>query len=114
MVLALSYAGAGGNTAAELRKTLSLPESKEDLITSVQSLFNIFQTDQVILKTANGLFANPDYEFNPEYIKSAQKNFLADVRTIDFGNEEVARQEINTFVERHTNDKITDLFPQGN
>nr|XP_006219790.2 serpin B3-like isoform X1 [Vicugna pacos] len=49
-----------------------------------------------------------------EYINNVKKLYLASVESTDFANApEESRQMINSWVERQTNEKIKDLFPNG-
>jgi serpin B len=66
------------------------------------------------LKIANSLWGQVDYEFLPEFLDLLALNYGAGLRLVDFANApEPAREEINNWVEKQTEDKIKDLIRQG-
>lgn len=67
------------------------------------------------MQLSNGLYIDKTYEILPDFHNSIEWNFQpAQVKAVDFANNaEIARQEINEFVESSTDQRIRDLFSQG-
>lgn len=114
--LALTYEGAKGTTAEEIRSVFHFPaddtirqEGYRDLIAGLNR-----QDSAYTLQTANALWAEESYPFLPAYTEIAQQYYAAEVRNMDFITApEESRQTINGWVEDQTEDRITDLIPQG-
>jgi serpin B len=114
----MCYAGAKGNTAAEMKTTLRfnlgddrLHPAFRDLIASLDGggKKRDFQ-----LTIANRLWGQKDYGFAPEFIKTGQAFYGAGLEEVDYIRAtEAARKTINTWVEKQTKDKIKELIPQG-
>jgi serine protease inhibitor len=113
---ALTYEGAKGTTADEIRSVFHFPENStvrqegyRDLIADLNSPDAAYT-----LQTANALWAEENYPFLPAYIETAQQYYAAEVRNMDFASApEESRQTINRWVEDQTEDRIKDLIPQG-
>jgi len=114
--LAMTYEGARGQTAEEMRTVLHLPDSKETLrsdFLDVYSELNKFDKTYK-LSTANALWAQEDYPFIEDYFNIVTQNYGGSITNLDFvGHSEESRITINDWVEERTNDKIKDLIPQG-
>jgi len=113
--LSMTYEGARGQTAEEMKKVMHLPDA-EVRHSSFAKLFNeINKKDKSYeLHTANALWAQKDYPFLPEYMNLVEKYYAGRATNVDFaGSTEQARVTINKWVEDHTNDKIKDLFEPG-
>jgi serpin B len=110
--LSMTYEGARGKTADEMKKVMHLPDA-EVRHSSFAKLFNdINKKDKEYqLYTANALWAQKDYPFLPEYLNLVEKYYAGKATNVDFaGNTEQARLTINKWVEDYTNNKIKDLF----
>ncbi len=113
--LSMTYEGARGQTADEMKNAMHLPDA-EVRHSSFAKLFNdINKKDKKYqLFTANALWAQKDYPFLPEYLNLVEKYYAGKATNVDFiGNTEQARTAINDWVEDHTNDKIKNLFEKG-
>ncbi len=113
--IAMTYEGAKGNTAAEMKQVFYFPTS-ENLRGGYQSLYQeINQTDKEYqLSTANALWAQEDFQFLDKYFDDVEKYYNGKVENLDFvGESEKSRATINNWVEDQTNDKIKDLIPKG-
>ncbi|WFN34510.1 serpin family protein [Methanogenium sp. S4BF] len=114
--LALTYEGAKGATAEEIRSVFYFPvddavrqEGYAALIAGLNSPDAAY-----MLSTANALWAEESYPFLPAYTGIAQQYYAAEVRNMDFiSSPEESRLTINRWVEDRTEDRITDLIPQG-
>jgi serpin B len=66
------------------------------------------------LNVANSLWGQEAYAFLAEYLALVDGYYGGGLRQVDFvGSPEKARQEINDWVARETEDKIEDLVPPG-
>jgi serpin B len=114
--LTMTYEGARGKTAEEMRSVLHIPEDPDARRPNFASIYNdINKKDKPYkLSTANALWAQKDYRFLEEYIQCVEKYFGGKVTNLDFaGASEQSRQTINKWVEDQTNNKIKDLIPPG-
>ena len=111
--LALSYEGAKGTTADEIRSVFHFPENDavrqngyRDLISGLNSPDGAYT-----LKTANALWAEKTYPFLSAYTKTAEESYKAEVRNMDFVTApDESRQIINQWVESQTEKRIKDLI----
>lgn len=115
--LAMTYAGAEGVTAKEMATTLNLTQPSDEVhsaFASLMTMLNAPEKDAYELRMANRLWGQTGYGFLPKYLATTKKQYGAELAQLDFVNQpDKSRQEINTWVEEQTNDKITDLLPQG-
>jgi serpin B len=105
IALAMTYAGAKGMTAEQMAHALHflLPPEKG------AEGGDVFQ-----LNVANSLWGQQGYSFLPDFLDTLASNYGAGMQLVDFtANPEQARQEINSWVEGATQEKIKDLIPQG-
>ena len=116
--LGMTYAGARGNTAEQMKKALSFSGEMKNVCSSFGTLqdgLNAIQKESDIkLSIANGIWAEKSYKFLPEFFKLVQKDYRAKLEQADFvKNFEVERKKINTWVEQKTNEKIKKMIPKG-
>src|SRR5262245_43143770 len=115
--LAMTSAGAAGETLAEMTKVLHLPEDQSAVhagfVALRQQLLDGAARGDYQLNVANGLWGQQSFPFRTEFRALAQKYYGAGMQQVDFHNPEPARQTINKWVEQQTNEKIKDLFPSG-
>jgi serpin B len=117
MALALTYAGAAGETEAEMAKALHF-RSKAAVNAGMSSLWNRWQAADerhgFRVRLANRLWAQKRYSFLPEYMEMLRTNYGAEPVRLDFAHQaELARQTINRWVEEQTEKRIVDLIPSG-
>ncbi len=113
--LAMTYEGARGQTADEMKSVFHFPESST-LRPNFAAIYNeINKKDKPYkLSTGNALWAQQDYNFLEEYLSTVEKYYGGKAANLNFVREtEKSRQTINTFIEEQTNNKIKDLIPQG-
>jgi serpin B len=114
--LAMTAAGAKGNTLAEMNQVLHLPQNPNEQFGEL--LGRVFAHGKDIkrpyeLNAANALWAHQGFPWRPEFKKTLAQHYLAEVVDADFGKPDEARKAINTWVEKATHDKIKDLMPAG-
>jgi len=116
--LAMTYGGARGNTAKEMAATLHFGGAPETFHESFGELVRRVQSEdkkrKYQLRIANRLWGQKDFGFVPEFISSSAKSYGAGLEEVDFGGAtEQARQAINAWVEKQTQDKIKELLKPG-
>lgn len=116
--LAMTWAGAKGETADEMAKALHLAEVPPGEVTRDFTALNAALAEAQTasgaqLSVANSLWPdqNPENPFMPEYLNSIEKDFAAGLFPVDYRNHsEEARLKINQWVEDKTQDKITNML----
>lgn len=114
--LAMVYEGARGQTAAEMQSVFHFPTDNATRRSSLAALYNELNENDAnsILRIANALWVQKDYTLLDEYLAIIEKYYAGNAANVDFrGATEQARQTINAWVESKTDNKITDLIPQG-
>lgn len=113
--VAMTYEGARGETAAQIKDVFNYPED-ETLRAGSRAIYDEINKEdkEYKLHTANALWAEQDYSFLDEYFKTVGTYYDGQVRNMDFKNQpDKSRVEINDWVEDKTEDKIKDIIPQG-
>jgi serpin B len=123
IALAMTYAGANTNTAAQMAATLhyDLPANqlhtafnKLDLELASRADDAESNTIPFKLKTANAIFGQDGKTFMQPFLDTLARNYGAGLRVLDFARDpDGSRVTINHWVEDQTNDKIKDLLPEG-
>ena len=113
--LAMTSAGAKGETAKQMADTLHFPADGEAIHSAFASLDAQInggtEARPYQLNTANALWGQQGLNFRPEFLKLTETYYRAGLHQIDFeGNPEAARKTINAWVEAQTRDKIKDLL----
>ena len=124
VALAMTYAGARGETEQEMAEALSFLLAQEPLHPTFNALdlaLNAppragFATggDPLELSIANSLWGQHGFEFLAPFLDTLAQHYGAGMRLVDYQRDpEAARQLINAWVADQTNDRIPELFPQG-
>ena len=122
--LAMTYAGANGDTATQMAKALdfTLPQAQlhpafNDLALQLASRgqgASGTNGKSFALNIANALWCEKTYNFLPDFLNTLGQNYGAGVNLLDFVNSpEPSRVIINNWVSNQTNDKINNLIPAG-
>jgi serpin B len=118
--LAMTYAGARGQTADEMRQVLGLPPSLEGTLAGFGGLNGRLNAGAAgkdrpyEMAVANAIWGQETYPFHADFEQLLEKQFKADLRSADFVNAaEAARLEINGWVEQQTRERIKDLIAAG-
>lgn len=117
--LAMTYAGARGETAAQMEKVLHFAPGGGEAHAAFEVLQRRLDAVQahgdVQLAVANSLWPQKDYPFLPDFLELVKVRYDAGITPLDFaGNAEGARTTINRWVEGKTREKIQDLIAPGN
>ncbi|MBU3895763.1 serpin family protein [Patescibacteria group bacterium] len=113
--LAMTYEGAKGQTADEMKSVFYFPESSI-LRPNSAAVYNGINegAKDYELRTGNALWVQQDYLLLEDYTSRVEKYYGGKVANVDFIQEtEKSRQTINSFIEEQTNNKIEDLIPAG-
>jgi serpin B len=112
--LAMAYAGARGETAAQMAKTLHFTLGQERLHPALAELAGRLKGGKkrgYELKVANALWGQKGHGFLPEFLELNRGLYGAGLREVDFvGAGEEARKSINAWVQKETEGKIKDLL----
>jgi serpin B len=114
--LAMTYAGARGDTAAEMAKTLHFTLPPQRLHPAMGGLLGDLNAphDGYKLRVANALWAQQGYTFLDDFLKLTNSDYGAGFKQVDFKDAtEAARLTINQWVEQQTDNKIKDLLQPG-
>ena len=116
--LAMTYAGARGDTATEMAKVLGFTALGERVHPAQADLARRLKGDdakgQPEFNVANALWGQRDYGFKPEFLKLTQAHYGAGLREVDYVTDtEGARKTINGWVGDQTKGKIPELIPDG-
>ncbi len=113
--LAMTYAGAKGDTKTQMAQVLHFNPDDNALHTAFNALdLHLNHTDdQYTFSVANSLWAQKDYQFVERYLDTVKVHYGAGVSLLDFAEAEKSRTIINTWVEDKTHQRIKDLIPQG-
>jgi serpin B len=113
--LAMTYAGARGQTAEEMAKVLHFRLAKERLHPVFRELALHLRNDDETrgdeLRIANALWGQVGLPLLPAFLDVTQANYRAGLLQVDFANApEESRKLINKWVEVETNEKIKELL----
>jgi serine protease inhibitor len=131
--LAMTFAGADGDTRTEMAPVLRFPSDASVMATSFASLQHSLEemsvktaelakkskevggpSEPITLSIANKLFAQKGYAFRPAFLSLVKQNFGAAFEPLDFvADPSAATQHINQWVADQTRDRIRDLIPGG-
>ena len=116
--LAMTHAGARGETAAQMAEVLHFDLPPEKLHGACKALIEDLNARQrrgaYELVVANALWGQEGYAFLQEFLGLTREAYGAGLRELDFqADPEAARQVINKWVEEKTREKIKDLIAQG-
>jgi len=130
--LAMTFAGADGETRSEMARVLHFPNAG-DVPASFSALHNSLEqmsaktaelvkeskkfggpSEPITLNIANRLFAQKSYHFRETFLSLVKQNFGGAFEPLDFvADPAAATQRINKWVADQTRDRIRDLIPGG-
>lgn len=131
--LAMTFAGAAGETREEMARALgfgadegalhrafgALQGDLADIARSSEQRVTIAarwgqKADPLSINVANRLFGQRDFEFRPEFLQLVRDLYGAPLELCDFRRQAVQEtRRINSWVARETRDRIRDLIPIG-
>lgn len=113
--LAMTYEGARGKTADEMRSVFYFPESQTEHRAASAAIYNKLNAPgaNYTLRTANSLWVQEDFPLLDTYTNVVSNYYRGNVVNLDFINEaEASRQTINAWVADQTENRIKDLLPE--
>jgi len=113
--LAMTYEGAKGQTADEIKSVFHFPESNI-LRPNFAAIYNDINgvNEAYESRTGNALWVQQDSPLLEDYTTKVEKYYGGKAANLDFIEEtEKSRQTINAFIEEQTNNKIKDLIAPG-
>ncbi|SEO52026.1 serpin B [Halogranum amylolyticum] len=127
VALAMTYAGARGETRQQMGQTLRFSLAREKLHPAFHTLRGQVngETDgdaesddseprPFTLTGANALWGQEGYPWRDAYLATVEANYGAGLHAVDFASDaEAARQTINSWVADRTEDRIRNLLPKG-
>ncbi|KAL4635125.1 leukocyte elastase inhibitor-like [Arapaima gigas] len=114
--LAMVLLGARGNTAKQMSQCLHFYRTEGNIHINFNKLFSQLNKPETpyALSIANRLYGEKSQEFDKKFLADTEKHYRAELVPEDFvSNAETARVNINTWVEKQTQDKIKDLLAKG-
>ena len=115
--LAMTFAGARGNTETEMAQTLHFelePEQLHETLAALENRLNAVQEGgDVLLSVANALWPQVGYDFLASFLDIVKQFYGVSITHLDYRNPEAARVQINAWVEEETQGKIKNLIPSG-
>ena len=123
--LAMTYAGARGRTATQVADVLRFPVGAKSSSLDQQQFASAFgelvkdlntrgRSGAYELTVGNALWGQKGYGFLTEFLELVERHYRGRLNEVDFvGATETARQTINAWVEKETNDKIKNLIAKG-
>ena len=123
LALAMTYAGARGNTEQEMAQALAFTLPQDRLHPAFNSLDQALSSrgekaqqegERFRLHVANSLWGQQGFSFQPAFLDLLAQHYGAGMQVLDFESApEPSRQTINRWVEEQTEQKIKDLLPAG-
>jgi len=117
MALAMTYGGARGETAVEMRRVLHFPEDPAEVHATFGEIYrawNDAERTDYELRVANRLFGERTYTFEEDYLELTARHYAAPLEPADFrAAAEASRQMINAWVADQTRQRIDNLIAPG-
>ena len=124
LALAMTYAGARGETEEQMADALHFTLSQADLHTAFNALDQELSKrgegaegkdgEGFRLNIANAIWGQEDYQFLDTFLDVLAENYGAGLRVLDFASDpEKARGTINEWVSQETEGKIENLIPRN-
>lgn len=111
--MGMTYAGSKGNTLAEISKVFHFNPSLDEFHKDFRFLtqFNTIKTSNLEFHSANSIWIDKSLRIKDEYMDINKKFYSGSAFLEDFVNKpDIARNHINKWVEKQTNNKITNLL----
>ncbi len=123
LALAMTYAGARGNTEREMAQAMGFQLPQDQLHPAFRALSQELASraqdqgalpddkgEPFRLHIANSLWGQQGHPFLPEFLDLPKEEYGAGIQLVSFAQAEAARETINRWVSTETQGKITDLI----
>lgn len=114
--LAMTWGGAKGETAAEMKKVLHFAGSAEEVMATSGKLALSLESPSrpITFRIANQLFGEKTFKFEQPFLDKTKSAYGAPLELLDFkSSAEDARGKMNGWVAQKTEKRITDLIPKN-
>ena len=116
--LAMTYAGARGETEAQMSDVLGFETNQQQFASLYGQLLTELQSDQqtnaIQLNIAQALWTQEGFPFLSSFLETASNQYQANINQTDFSTESgLAIQEINAWVAQETQNKIQNILAPG-
>jgi serpin B len=115
LALAMTWGGARGRTADEMKQVLHFEGTADEVMASAGQLLQAWNTSSgaALLRVANRLFGARNYTFEKPYLEKTEAAFGAPLEPVDFDSGiEATRKAINDWVAQQTEKRIQELLPE--
>lgn len=114
LALAMTYAGAEGETEREMADALHFTLPDEELHAAFNELDASLAARRTRLDIINAAWAQRGYAFLPEYLDLLAEHYGAGVYLLDFAADPMtSRDTVNEWVAERTEDRIPELLGEG-
>lgn len=117
VALGMTYAGARGETEAQMAEALHFTLPQSDLHPAFNGLDAALATasndDEVTLRIANAVWGQRGEAYEAPFLDTLAAHYGAGMQTVDFARSEQARGAINDWVNQRTEGRIEELLPPG-
>lgn len=114
--LAMAYAGAGGETAQEMAKTLRFTLKQDEIPQGYRALLDatlIADRPGCELNVANRLWCQQGYKFRDSFLAVNRDQFGSEIGLIDFKQSKAARKQINDWIDEKTKGRIENALDES-
>jgi serine protease inhibitor len=115
--LAMTYAGANGETADQMQSTLHYGPQVDLFHSQYGAMIDSLSSKKgqdFKMNIANAIWVQDQFKLRNYFVETVKKDYNGEVRSMDFVNQpEASRDTINYWVEKKTAGKIQDLIPKG-
>lgn len=115
--VAMTHAGARGETAAEMARLLGMPDDRTAIAAAAAGLRKSLadaKGEKIVLDVANRIWVQEDKRLEADFTALLESHYGAAAGVVDFaGAPEPSRKEINAWVSDHTATKIAELLKAG-
>ncbi len=114
--LAMTYAGASGNTRAEMARVLHFAGEEDPLHRGFQTINHSLRSAAAAsegafsFNVANRLFGQQGFTFRTPFLNTVSNFYGAPLEALDFAQSVASARHINQWVEHQTQDRIRDLI----
>jgi serpin B len=111
--LAMTAAGARGDTLKEMKEVLHLPDNPHATFGDLLGFVRKGGSGQGKheLSTANAIWGMQGYPWRKEFVELLKTSYKSEVAEVDFNDPETTRTRINDWVQKETKDRIKELIP---
>jgi serpin B len=114
--MAMNQMGARGATETQAAKAMHFDLPSDQLAAAFDRLGRELEGvagPKVTISLVDQLFGQRGYPFEEPFLATLGSHFGAPMAVVDYADPEAVRQLINAWVASQTNERITDLVPQG-